>query len=450
MDESALTLSRLLAAWSSAILLSIFLSLTTPLQSAGAASNSSQDLSVITQLEQRLFFQTYANEQLESRLDRLEKRVFGDVIGGSVEERLSRLSPAAGPQVNPDGLVSSPVPEEDKTTKPAAAQPVSPSAPAANSADSDAAEREFALERAKVSVLAAKEEEITQLLQAGVELWRARRGQEALEKFEQVVRLDPHNAEAHFSMGIIEESNGSLVEALASYRQAAQANPGNADYQSAISSAEKKLAAKQKVDAKQTETRLMAEDAMAAYKRGEYLSALDLYRQLDQKKPNQPLVQYNMGTIYLIIKQPERALQYFKQAKRLEPGNTQYADACQRLETALNQGGRQAQPVEAQPEPGRRSKATASASESAPASQSAMASYGILARNSSKGVVITTIGIASQASRAGLQKGDIIRAVDGSVVNSTSELNELLSRKSPGQPVQLMVQRDKMMAQVNL
>src|SRR4030095_766877 len=202
-------------------------------------------------------------------------------------------------------------------------------------------EVECAIERARVSVQAAKEEEIRQLLADGVNLWRASRGQEAIEKFEQAIRLDPQNAEAHFSMGIIEETQGNLVEAASSYRLAAKARPDNADYRAAIGAVEKKLASRQKVESNNADIQRLAEDAIAAYKRGEYLSALDLYKALDQKTPNQHLVKYNIGTVYLVLKQPDRALEYYKQARRLNPQESKYAEACQGLEVVVSRNKEQ-------------------------------------------------------------------------------------------------------------
>jgi Tetratricopeptide repeat. len=58
-----------------------------------------------------------------------------------------------------------------------------------------------------------------------------------------------------------------------------------------------------------------SQDALAAYNRGEYLSALDSYKQIDEKFPNQAINKYNIGSVYLIMKQPEMALPYYKKLK---------------------------------------------------------------------------------------------------------------------------------------
>lgn len=419
-----------------------------PARAADAASNQS---GVLAAIERKLFFQTYAQEDLDSRLKRLEKRIFGQSIGGTPEQRLTRLAAVAQPEVDADAVSAADRQQQEMAeTRPSVATAAarttktgSINAVAGMPAQTDPDEYECAIERARVSVQAAKEEEVRQLLGEGVELWRAGRGQEAIEKFEQVIRLDPHNAEAHFSMGIIEETQGNLVEAASSYRLAAKVRPDNPEYRDAIAAVEKKLAAKQKVDSRQSEIKQLAEDAIAAYKRQEYLSALDLYKVLDQKVPNQHLVKYNIGTLYLILKQPDRALEYYKQARRLNPQEGKYIQVCNELESVVERNKDQLK------EQAKQYKQSISADSASPA-RTPMAGYGILGRSGSDGVVVTTVGIASRASKIGLQRGDIIRAIDGTVVKSINEANELLSRKSPGSPVQMVIQRNKQLAQVVL
>jgi tetratricopeptide (TPR) repeat protein len=452
MGEMALValLRKALPASSVLVICCSLTGLASPARATAAGSGTDQS-AMLAAIERKLFFQTYAQEDLEIRLKRLEKRIFGQSIGGTAEQRLTRLVAVAQPQVEPEVVPAPDVQQQARAqTRPAVAAPATRAAQAgatragASTPDKTGPdEYECAIERARVSVQAAKEEEIRQLLADGVELWRAGRGHEAIEKFEQVIRLDPHNAEAHFSMGIIEETQGNLVEAASSYRLAAKARPDNPEYRDAIAAVEKKLTAKQKVDSKQSEIRQLAEDAIAAYKRQEYLSALDLYKTLDQKVPNQHLVKYNIGTLYLTLKQPDRALEYYKQAHKLNPQEGKYVQVCNELEAVVERNKALLK------EQTKQYKQSVSADSASP-SRTAMAGYGILGRSGSDGVVVTTVGIASRASKIGLQRGDIIRAIDGTVVKSINEANELLSRKSPGAPVQMVIQRNKQLAQVIL
>ena len=62
-----------------------------------------------------------------------------------------------------------------------------------------------------------------------------------MDKFQQVVRLAPDNAEAHFSLGVIYESQHHYKEALASYSQrAAEINPQKREYKEAVAIVQKK------------------------------------------------------------------------------------------------------------------------------------------------------------------------------------------------------------------
>jgi tetratricopeptide (TPR) repeat protein len=418
-----------------------------------ALAGGSSDNSALAGLETRLFFTTYSKEDLPARLARLEKRIFGDELSGSTDERLQRLLQSQNAPLNPYGTPQEPAQpparQEEQAPVTYAAPPVAAaSRPQQQPAKSEPEEQDCAIDRARVAVQAAKEEEITQLLSEGVELWRNRRAEEATQRFEQVVRLDPNNSQAHFSLGIIEESQGNYVEALASYKKACQTNPKNKDYRDALAAAEKKASTKEVSIEKRSEISKLAESATAAFRRGEYLSALDLYKTLDQKAPHQALVKYNIGSIYLVMKQPEKALEYYKEAHKLNPGEPRYAQAFEQLQTAVHTDESARQQEYSQFK--QQSRFNVVKPTSAPLSESAMASFGILGKGHGDGVMVTTVGMASKALHAGLQQGDIIKAVDGTVVTSTRELNDALSRKAPGQPVMLVVQRAKTIAQVSL
>jgi tetratricopeptide (TPR) repeat protein len=406
------------------------------------ANADDQSLSLLAQLEQKLLCQTYSTEEVNLRLNRIEKRVFGQTLAGSAEERIAKLTQAV--PVKPVTAQSTPsavaVPDNESSFGNAQAH----SQPQVPSKRNDETERACAMERARIAVLAAKEEEIGGLLAEAVQLWRAKRGNEALERFEQVIRLDPTNAEAHFSMGIIEEGAGSFIEAMTSYQKASRLKPENTDYAEAIKAVEKKLTAKQAFDSRNSELTKLAEDALAAYKRGQYMFALDLYKQLDGMRPNQALVKYNIGTIYMMLKIPHKALEFYKQAAAINPNEPRYVQACQKLQAVVPPmdsnpySPKPGKPVKQQQPVVNNNQSMGAANSSDP-----MDIYGLNARSGGKGVVITTIDPSSRASKAGLQKGDVIRAVDGIVVNNPNEINTVLSRKGPNDQVQVMIQRDK-------
>ena len=278
--------------------------------------------------EQRLFFRTYSDEELPSRLDRIEKQIFGESTAASVQERVQRVEQVLREQQAEDAKKQEAeafraAKQQAATQKSAPARGTGYGAPPTQDDDE--------VDRARSAIQAARDQEIAGLLGEGVSLYRQKRGNLAIEKFEQALRLDPTNAEAHFNMGIIEESMGNYVEALASYKQAAVQEADNKEYKEAVAAVERKANVQQKTAGHRADLKALAESANAAWKRGEYLSALDLYQQLDVKEPNRALVKYNIGSIYLMLKDPTSALGYYKQATKLEPGEAKYGKAYQEL-----------------------------------------------------------------------------------------------------------------------
>jgi predicted metalloprotease with PDZ domain len=80
----------------------------------------------------------------------------------------------------------------------------------------------------------------------------------------------------------------------------------------------------------------------------------------------------------------------------------------------------------------------------------ASAAFGILAKSNSTGVRVTTIGIASRAAKSGLQRSDVIRAVDGVVIQSENQFQQIMSGKRPGQSIQLLIDRKGAIGQIVL
>ncbi len=436
------------------LLLSISLGLAgfagTPAQGQGTDGSVKQKLSA---LEQRLFFKTYEELDENARLKKIERRVFGEEMEGAISVRLEKVATALGPQREPEGTVAG-----------AAQQPASP--PPAASLSQHEYDAEDAIEKAKLAVMAAKEAELQRLLAEGVGLWRNRQTSLATEKFEQVIRLDPNNAEAHFSMGIIYEAAGNYTEAYSSYKKASASRPDNKDYKNAIADVEKKAHTKDKVQGLSGELKMMAEDAAAAFKRNEYMTALDLYKQFEAKAPPQAHIKYNIGTIYLMMKNYQMALEYYKQAKKLKPSEPKYVQAVQQLEGNLKKDAAERKQAEKQSQaayeeqekrrnPGANAGNTGNSNKfaqlgaqpSAAKGQEFMNGVGLIGKSSRDGVVIVAVGIASRATRAGIMQGDLIKAVDGVIIKSTADLNKAIESKL-GQQLQLTVQRGNQMGQV--
>jgi tetratricopeptide (TPR) repeat protein len=423
---------------------------------------------VIIKLESHLFFRTYDDDSIESRLTRIEKQVFGESGSQTIQERIARLQSVLEEQIRNSTLSPSSNP---KTQSNQEMQDSNNNAPIINNSSNS--------ERSRIAVQAAREAEMKKLLSEGVDLWRSKMTQEAQTKFEQVLRLDPTNSEAHYSLGIISESQNNLVQALASYETALQNTSNNREYKEAVDSLKKKLSKNEQISAKQAELRKLSELATQAFRRGEYVSALDLYKQLDIKAPNQALIKYNIGSIYLMMKDQNNALPYYKQAYKLSPKEPRYANAYNNLAQELQRAEIMQKEEFRQEEEGKRQQAYLSKQQnnqntmwranpnSLPANnfrtpnavagygqslpvQDAMAMLGFSGRGSNEGIIITKVITQSRAALAGLTPKDVIRAVDGFEVNKIDQVNSILNNKQLNQPIQMLIQRNGNLAVIRM
>ena len=403
-----------------------------------AAQMSSDDLARLKGMEEKLFFKNYEDGEVESRITRLEKKVFGDQGEGSLAERFAKLKEL----IKPEAKEAPKKPNIDTRTVP------NKTAPNSNQKSTYQGSNDDLMDRKRRAML-AKEEEVSQLQAEAVELWKARKGQEAIEKFQQVLRLAPDYAEAHFSMGVIYEAARRYGEALDSYKRALALNPSKREYQEAVSSLCKKAEKEQAEQGEKAELKELAMQASAAYKRGEYNSALGFYKELDSKAPRQAMVKYNIATIYLALKNPVDALDYFKQAYKIKPDEERYKEAVEKLSASLKQAQQERAEAEAtyiskeggDADGSKTNKAIKGGNLAGRGSTQASAAYGILTKKGEGGVEITAIAPQSRADRAGLKKGDIIKAVDGTITENNNAFNDMLKRKQLNEGVQMIIQR---------
>ncbi len=548
---------------------SLWLSANSCLHSALAQGSLNQDeTGKLKLLEQNFFFKNYDDDSVETRLARIEKRVFGEAAEGSLSERMAHILQVAKPVERPAAGTNS-----NNGNNKGSATVNTPAARTPEQIQQDEQfKREDEADRARRRAMAARDEEVNQMSADAIRLWKEGRKPEAIEKFEQAVRLSPDSAEAHFSLGVAYEGMAKFGDALSSYKKALEIIPTKPEYREAVRLVEKKALSQGQDDGKKKELRQLAEEASGAYSRGEFISALDLYKQLDRKTPNQARIKFNIATIYLAMKNPVQALDFFRQAKKLNPDEPSYQKAVAQLEGNLQaeeiertnaerawqdqdnqQSGQQnnqqsgrnqrnsnqksnnqqayqqnsnqqyqqpnqqyqnqqyqqpnqqyanqqyqqpnqqfqnqqyqqpnqqyQQPNQQQQnsdQPNQKKQKKRSKSEdnnnnnnsgngnavfvnnnansngllggdkNAPPASS---SFGILAKKSKEGVLVTTIGIASRAAKCGLQRGDTIRAVDGVVIQNDKHFQQLMGSKRPGQSIQLLIDRNGSIGQIVL
>jgi tetratricopeptide (TPR) repeat protein len=430
----------------------------------------------LSKIEQRLFFKEYSGDSETERLDRIEKQIFGESYTGSATERLARISGALPP-------IQQPPPQKAPTESAPLNQ--------RNTTDDTADTQEDLREKQRLAALAARDEEVAKLLEEGVSAWRARKGPLAIDKFQQVVRLDPQNAQAYFSLGVALEAKGAVNEAKQAYEKAAELEPDNKEYAQSAKVLEKHAGAHAKTAQKDAEAKRLAEEAQAAYKAHEYLSALDLFKQLDQKEPKQALTKYNIGSIYMVIKKPVSALDYYQQALKLNPNEPKYRTAVEQLKANIDRddqerqkadalwdtkrpqtGGGNAPPSNGYPQqggylpqqpggysapataksnpelPGKQPKAPKSKDHQKSPADDPLGFYGMTAKSSGDGVKITEVVAGSRTAQVGLKPGDIVKAMDGTIVTNVDQMKQKMLAKPMGSRFQLSVQRDQKLGNI--
>ena len=429
------------------------LSLSLAISAIPVQAFSSEDGAKVELLEKKLFFKAYSGESDEKRLARIERRYFGEETKSNPDDRLKKIFSAAGPL--------------EKKQEPALGTPSSGSTPLTSSptkrpTKSSFSDPDAAWETASAQAMQARDEEIRVMLKEAINLWKSKKVDESIKMFIQVIRIDPNNPEAHFSLGVVYESKGDYKKAAELYRKAHDINPDDMSYKRAIVTLEAKAKKQVVVDAKQNEMNALAREASAAFKRKEYMTAMDLYKRLDQQFPDKAVYKYNIGTLYLLMKDPAQALEYYKQAHKLEPKEKRYEEAFKKLEDSVEEqeDKRKKAEREWQKSEKERKKAGKKGGSRGPTQgrpgaaqrpttpQDFLSSQGMIAAPAQGGVLVKGVGIGSRAAKAGLRGGDLIVGVDGMNLQNPGQLISILTRKRPGEKALLIVNRKGKIGQI--
>jgi protein O-GlcNAc transferase len=132
----------------------------------------------------------------------------------------------------------------------------------------------------------------------------------AINNYKQVLRINPHHADAYYNMGIVQKGRGDLEAAIATYKKAIKIKP---DYAEAYYNM-----------------------GVAQQDQEDLDSALDSYKQAINIKPDYAQAYNNMGNVLNSKRDPEQAVDSFKQAIKHKPD---YAQAYNNMGVVLHEEG---------------------------------------------------------------------------------------------------------------
>jgi Tfp pilus assembly protein PilF len=195
----------------------------------------------------------------------------------------------------------------------------------------------------------------TQLLR-GTELGSARMAQgkldEAIQQYEQALRLNPDHPLARYNLGNALQAKGQTDEAIRQYQEALRLKP---DYAMARNNLGNALARKGQLDEAisqlQEAIRLAPQEADGYYNLGNALArkgqvdlAIRLYEEAIRLKPDDADVHSNLGVALYRKGRNEEAIGQFLEALKLRPN---YADARRNLDIVLATKARSSSPPSA-------------------------------------------------------------------------------------------------------
>lgn len=224
------------------------------------ATSSARDLtSLVTQMELVVFGSTRKSEPLAERIRNLEVHAMCQAQTGTLKSRVDKLVQEIGLSTSQNKVESK---TESKTARTAERKPerkaeskatttAPPFAPPIGitrprhvtpgaSHTGDRLSGQTATGTAE-----SKADEVRQALLQGIKLHQDGKLSDAEVKFKQVLRLEPYNADACFSLGSLAESKGDLAGALGFYSTAALANPNDREARDAVLQVQEHIAQQQ-------------------------------------------------------------------------------------------------------------------------------------------------------------------------------------------------------------
>jgi superkiller protein 3 len=148
----------------------------------------------------------------------------------------------------------------------------------------------------------AQDEAIDANYQAGGNLFKQGKYDEAIAKYKLVLQMSPKDPATHFDLGATYQAKGDFDNAIAEYKIAAGLDPKNAEYSKAIANA---------IDAK---AKPIVAAAVKMHAAKDYNGAIAGYLQALQLQPGNAAVWYNVASAYYSIQNYQAAQQAYQKA----------------------------------------------------------------------------------------------------------------------------------------
>lgn len=164
---------------------------------------------------------------------------------------------------------------------------------------------------------------------------------QAAKLFEQVLQLDPKNADAHFNLGAIREWGNDLNSALKHYRAALVLKPNDSELTEAVRSVQFKLKNKTQIDAqvakqkRDSDLSRHAQIAKETFGSQNYREAVIHLSQLANAMPDDPKIQFALGQSLRALKYYDWAAYRLKMAIFLDPDNDLYRKTLVELDNEM-------------------------------------------------------------------------------------------------------------------
>lgn len=164
----------------------------------------------------------------------------------------------------------------------------------------------------------------------GIAYQRMRRFEDSLKEHQEAIRLNPDLARAHDNLALAQMALGSFDEAIASYEASLKIRPGNPQSLSDLSQAllrcgrtgEAVARAREAADADPQSADMQMTLGNTLQTVGSFAEAVRAYQGAIRLRPGWGEAHYNMGRALLRLNRPAEALAAFQDAARRLPGST--------------------------------------------------------------------------------------------------------------------------------